>query len=269
MEKEQLSNGGKGQTVSAAIDDGNIVVSGETVATGNAKGMTDTSTVLELGEGAVIVTVVCAEKEYTAGVADTAAVANTVLTPEQLELVNNGETIEIRIDVKDILGQVPKQDKEVIADGMDEYQKEVLGLTFGTYVDISMFIKIGEGDWNAITTTEEPIEIIIGIPEKLQEEGRTYYIIRAHDGEHTFMEDMDDEPGTITVSTDRFSSYAIAYVEAEKTADGSKCRLCHICPTFLGICYFVWLAIIILMVIMMIIVIILLRKKKERVCKEN
>ena len=267
-ETEQLPNGGKGQTVPAAIDDGNIVVSGEAVATGNAKGMMDTSTVLELGEGAVIVTVVCAEQDYTAGVEDTVAVANTVLTPEQLELVNNGETIEIRIDVKDITNQMPEQDKKVIADGMEEYQKEVLGLTFGTYVDISMFIKIGEGDWNAITTTEEPIEIIIGIPEKLQEEGRTYYIIRAHDGEHTFMDDMDNEPGTITVSTDRFSSYAIAYAEAEKTKadDGAKCRLCHICPTFLGICYFVWLAIIILMTI---IVIILFRKKKGRVCKED
>lgn len=267
-ETEQLPNGGKGQTVPAAIDDGNIVVSGEAVATGNAKGMMDTSTVLELGEGAVIVTIVCAEQDYTAGVEDTVAVANTVLTPEQLELVNNGETIEIRIDVKDITNQMPEQDKKVIADGMEEYQKEVLGLTFGTYVDISMFIKIGEGDWNAITTTEEPIEIIIGIPEKLQEEGRTYYIIRAHDGEHTFMDDMDNEPGTITVSTDRFSSYAIAYAEAEKTKadDGAKCRLCHICPTFLGICYFVWLAIIILMTI---IVIILFRKKKGRVCKED
>lgn len=162
------------------------------------------------------------------------------------------------IDVKDISDQVSEQDKEVIESGIEEYRKEVPGLVLGMYVDISMFIRIGEGDWNAITKAEEPVEIIIGIPEKLQEKDRAYYIIRAHDGVSAFMNDMDNEPSTITVSTDLFSSYAIAYVQAEGA--GHKCSLCHICPTFLGICYFVWLAIIILV---MIVVIILLRKKKE------
>ena len=51
----------------------------------------------------------------------------------------------------------------------------MLGLTLGMYVDISMFIRIGESGWNAITATRVPIEIIIGIPEKLQE--KTGYII--------------------------------------------------------------------------------------------
>ena len=32
-------------------------------------------------------------------------------------------------------------------------------------------------------------------------------------------------------------------------ATGSRCNLCHICPTFLGICCFIWLAIIIAAVI--------------------
>lgn len=256
--KEQQPEGDGEQIVPASTDNGKIAISGEPVATGNVEGMTDARTVLKLGDGAVIVTVVCAEQEYTAGVADTLAVANAVLTLEQIQLVNNGETIELRIDVKDISDQVPEHDKEVIENGIEEYRKEVPGLVLGMYVDISMFIRIGEGDWNAITEAEEPVEIIIGIPEKLQEKDRAYYIIRAHDGVSAFMNDMDNEPSTITVSTDLFSSYAIAYVQAEGA--GHKCSLCHICPTFLGICYFVWLAIIILV---MIVVIILLRKKKE------
>lgn len=231
------------------------------VTTGNVEGMADTRTVLKLGDGAVTVTVVCAEQEYTAGVTDTLAVANAVLTPEQTELVNNGEAIEIRIDVKDISAQVPELDKKVIENGIGEYRKEVPGLTLGMYVDISMFIRIGEGDWNAITETGEPIEIVIGIPDKLLEKDREYYIIRAHGGVHTFMNDMDDEPGTITISTGMFSSYAIAYVQTEGAGadSGQRCGLCHICPTFLGVCCFVWLAVVILI---MIVVIILLRKKK-------
>lgn len=40
-----------------------------------------------------------------------------------------------------------------------------------------------------------------------------------------------------------------------------KCGLCHICPTFLGICYFIWLLLIILAVILLIW---LLRRKKRK-----
>lgn len=59
---------------------------------------------------------------------------------------------------------------------------------------------------------------------------------------------MDDVPETITVITDMFSSYAIAYREtgrANTGNGGAACGLCHICPAFLGICCFVWLAVII------------------------
>ena len=159
-----------------------------------------------------------------------------VLTPDQQELVNGGETIEIRIDVTDISEKVPPQDKEVIESGIEAHSEEVPGLVLGMYVDISMFIRIGAGEWNAITETDEPIEVVVNIPEKLQSDGREYYIIRAHNGEYTFMNDLDDVQDTITVSTELFSSYAIAYVQMEET--GHKCSLCHICPTFLGICCF-------------------------------
>ncbi len=96
----------------------------------------------------------CAEQGYTEGVADTTTLANAVLTPEQLEFADNGETIENKIDEKDISDKVPKQDKEVIENGIEEFQ------------------------------TEEA---------------------------------------------------------------GHKCSLCHTCSTFLGICYFVWLAFIVVL----------------------
>lgn len=204
---------------------------------------------MKLEDGAVIVTVACAEQKITAGVADTVAVANAVLTPEQMELVNSGETMEVRIDVKDISGKVPQQDKRVIENGIDEYKKEVPELTLGMYIDISMFMKIGGGSWNAITATDEPIEVVVGIPEELQIEGREFYIVRAHGGEYTLLRDTDDASDTITVSTNLFSCYAIAYVETGETGVGAghKCGLCHICPTFLGICYFIWLLIVVLL----------------------
>ena len=59
-QKEQREAAGA-QTVVVSADNGRLVLSGEPVATGNVKGMTDTSTVLALRNGAVIVTVVCEE----------------------------------------------------------------------------------------------------------------------------------------------------------------------------------------------------------------
>lgn len=258
-QKEQREAAGA-QTVVVSADNGRLVLSGEPVATGNVKGMTDTSTVLALRNGAVIVTVVCEEQECTAGVADSIAVADAVLMPEQIQLVGDGETIEIRIDVKDISEKVPAQDKEVIERGMEAYREAAPGLVLGMYVDISMFIKIGAGDWNAVTATDAPVEVVIGIPEKLLSDGREFTIIRAHNGEYAFMNDLDDTPDTITISTELFSSYAIAYAQTEGAGADGKCGLCHICPTFLGICCFVWLAVILLI---MVVLFVLLRKKKE------
>ena len=225
-------------------DGSKVDTSGEAVPTGNVQGMADTSTALELGNGTVRVTVVCEEQEYTAGVSDTAAVVRAVLTPVQLQSVAAGENIEIRVDVKDISGNVPKKDKSAIENGMKEYRKEMPDLILGMYVDISLFMKIGEADWNAVTGTEEPIEVVIGIPLKLQSTDREFFIIRSHEGEYTLLTDMDDAPDTVTIHTDRFSAYAIAYKHVSPASQNCKCSLCHICPTFLGICYFVWLILI-------------------------
>lgn len=222
---------------------------------------------MAVGDGAVFVTVVCEDEKYAAGVKDTAAVANAVLLPDHIQLVTDGETIEIRVDVKDISQAVPKQDKDVIESGLTEYQKEVPDLTLGRYVDISMFMKIGESGWDVITSTEEPIDVVIGIPEDMQEGGREFYIIRAHEGKHTFMRDLDEEPDTVTISTDMFSSYAIAYAVAGKEGEGgSVCGLCHICPTFLGVCCFIWLAAV--AVIILIAAVIILRREEEEKQRE-
>ena len=247
------------------------------IATGNVPGMADAgtgqqdgsgatdpytaSTMLNVGEGTVIVRVVCEEPKLTAGVADTVAVANAVLTTEQIQLVGDGDTIEIRVEVKDITESVPGQDQEVIESAVTRLREEQERMLLGMYVDISMFVKVGGGEWNAVTRSNEPVEVVIGIPEEIRADGREYYIIRSHEGECDILTDVDEAPDTITISTDKFSAYAIAYVETDGTgADETKCGLCHICPTFFGICYFVWLAIIILI---MMVVIILLRKKKE------
>ncbi len=260
-EEEPGAGGEKADTPEADSADDRTQSADDTDAGKLSDGAKIQTAEVKIGKGTVIVTVVCEEEKCTAAVADTEAVVKAVLTPGQQEIVNSGETIEIRVDVTDISEKVPAQDKEVIESGIEAYREEAPGLVLGMYVDISMFIKIGAGDWNAITETDAPIEVVVNIPEKLLGGGREYYIIRAHNGKYTFMNDLDDVPDTITISTDMFSSYAIAYVETDGADTDAKCGLCHICPTFLGICCLIWLAFI--SAAIAIVVFVVLRRKKE------
>lgn len=86
---------------------------------------------------------------------NTVAVANAALTTAQIQLAGDGETIEIKVEVTDISGSVPTQDKEAMEDTLEAYYGEIPGITLGMYIDISVFIRVGEGDWNAIRKTGE------------------------------------------------------------------------------------------------------------------
>ena len=219
------------QSVQAQIRDGAITVTGDVIMTGTIGTAESTTMTLIVGEGAVIVTVVSDGYQSNAGVADTVAVANAVLTSEQIQRVNSGETIEIRVDVKDISAEVPKEDKDVIEQGLQADAAAGTGsgtsgdesgeLILGAYIDISMYIKVGDGDWDAVAVADVPIEIVVGIPDELQSDGRTYYIARCHEGEYALLDDLDSEPDTITIKTELFSTYAIAYRQGSGTdADG-------------------------------------------------
>lgn len=222
-----------------------------------------------VGKGAVIVTLNNVDETVcTARVADAAAIAHAILSEEELAEAEQGQTIEIRIDVER-LEAVPQEDAEVIVTGIEDCQEQIPGLVMGMYVDISMYMRIGSGDWNAIHATNEPVEIILDIPDELAGLTADFYIMRAHEGEYLLMEDLDETPETITIQTEAFSTYAILYQTREGVGGrpAAKCSLCHICPTFLGICCFIWLAIII--VLALVIYLIIRRKRKEEESEEQ
>lgn len=221
-----------------------------------------------VGKGAVIVTLNNVDETVcTARVADAAAVAHAVLSEEELAEAEQGQVIEIRIDVER-LEVVPQEDAEVIGKGIEDCQEQIPGLVMGMYVDISMYMRIGSGDWNAIHATNESVEIILDIPDELAGLTADFYIMRAHEGEYLLMEDLDETPETITIQTQAFSTYAILYQMREGAGGkpAAKCSLCHICPTFLGICYFIWLAIIIALAL--VIYLIIRRKRKGEESEE-
>ena len=53
-------------------------------------------------------------------------------------------------------------------------------------------------------------EFDVEIPDEVYKSGKTYSVLRVHNGQLSVLPDLDDDPKTITFRTDRFSTYAIA-----------------------------------------------------------
>ena len=106
---------------------------------------------------------------------------------------------------------VSLRDRAIISAALGEYK-------LGEYLDISLF-KVVDGVRERITHTSAPITITIDIPNSLKNSGRRFRVIRSHDGSAAVLRDLDNSADTVTISTDRFSPYAIAYTDSVNVSD--------------------------------------------------
>ena len=77
------------------------------------------------------------------------------------------------------------------------------------YFDLTM-LKTAGGFTEKVTELPTTMEVVVEVPDNIYKEGKTYSILRVHQGGLSILPDLDDNPKTITFRTDRFSSYAIA-----------------------------------------------------------
>lgn len=167
---------------------------------------------LIMGEGSVIVTMSLVDESRTsAGLVDATAVANSILSEEQLASVLSGSIFEIKVEVTPHDDDtIPQLDRQIIEDAVTSYETDLPYLTIADYIDISLYYRIDDSDWEQITDTDD-IEIVIDIPNAYKGLSDDYYIMRAHQGVTTLLEDLDDDVDTITISTGQFSTYALMY----------------------------------------------------------
>lgn len=143
-------------------------------------------------------------------------IASSVLTDREQEQVQNGTTVKI----------YPKVEKTALdADVETELTGSLQGETIGASLDIQLFKKVGNAAPQAVPETTAPIPLVIELPEDLLPQAgyeRAFTVIRAHeqpDGSlsYTRLPDTDNDPKTVTVLTDRFSLYVLAYTESEES----------------------------------------------------
>ena len=132
-----------------------------------------------------------------------------LLTEDEKQQVQNGTNIRIVLEVQDVGNAVSSSDKESIKQALNDF-------TVGQYLNIDLYKLVGSARTD-ITETAKKIRIVISVPDSLKNAGsgtRTFAIIRVHDGRAELLTDMDDSADTITIETDRFSTYGIVYKDS-------------------------------------------------------
>ena len=152
----------------------------------------------------------------------TEELADRTLTPEEKQQAQDGTDIRIILHVEDASEYVSAEEKAVV-------EANLSGYAIGQYLDISLYKMIGESR-TQITSTTGKIRIMLEIPESLRlsesdgagaeaAEGsiytRRFAILRIHDGQAEILPDLDDNADTITIETDRFSTYVLVFLDKE------------------------------------------------------
>ena len=141
-------------------------------------------------------------------------VAQAVLTePEKEELKKGTDiTVWLQTDVRSV-GEVPAQDAALLTSGAAS-----LGAQPGEWIDISLHKQVGDATETEIHQTAVPVSFSIEVPERLRNTDssvtRTFYLLRAHNGEQTVIASTTGT--TLQGSSNVFSSYLLAYKDTPK-----------------------------------------------------
>lgn len=122
------------------------------------------------------------------------------------DLVEDGVDVNIWLEVEEV-SNVGEVEKTAIDNQRGDYDVAVL-------LDVSMFMQIGTNPAQKLTEIAKPVTVVVPISDELlmDYEHREYKVIRVHNGiAEEISATVDPVAKTLTFTTDRFSTYAIAY----------------------------------------------------------
>ncbi|MDO5382123.1 MAG: hypothetical protein Q4F06_05310 [Eubacteriales bacterium] len=151
---------------------------------------------------------------------------NKVLSEEEQAAVSAGAQAKVWLEVKDNQTTVSDDDKKLV-----ESNKGTTSV--GMYFDINLYKQVGSNAATQVKETNGAVTISLKVPDDLlnkdTSKARTYKIVRIHTNTVTGEKevsiidcDFDVTTGTITFSTDAFSTYALVYTDnaTVDTGDG-------------------------------------------------
>lgn len=132
---------------------------------------------------------------------------------EKMEMLQGNAPAGIDLHIEDANGKETPQVQKSFA------ENKLPGMNIGQYFEVSLTTS-KKGETKTVFELPTALQVTILVPEYLKAEKREFYILRLHteeDGSQEFAQlaDEDDNPDTITFSTDKFSPYAIAYIDQQ------------------------------------------------------
>jgi len=132
-------------------------------------------------------------------------------TDEELWDIEHGTDVAIWLEIKDISSEVSETEKALIEQKLGEH-------TVGMYLDICLFKQVGQEQAVKLSNLNDHVTVSIKLPENMLNHNsdvvRTYKIIRIHDGAAEALDTVfDQNTDIISVETDRFSTYALTYID--------------------------------------------------------
>lgn len=158
-----------------------------------------------------------------ASVTNFGAVLDRILTREEkMRMLQGNHPIMLNLHIDDTRGEESQRTVRLFE------EKKLRSMEIGQYFD--MFLLESEQDeTRMISEIPEKLNVVINVPAHLKADDREFLILRLHeeeDGslEYTELMDEDQNPDTISFSTDRFSPYAIAYIDwqPQQTESGEE-----------------------------------------------
>ncbi len=151
--------------------------------------------------------------------------AESLLNAEEKKDVEAGAAVTVALTVKNAEETATESEKKAIEEAAAKVDEKT---EVALFLELDLTKKVGDAAPVEITELSKPVTITIAVPEELQKAGRTFVVYRLHDGKVDELKDLDNDPATVTIETDRFSTYALAYADAKvapNTADTAPVAL--------------------------------------------
>ena len=141
---------------------------------------------------------------------DSGNLLGAVVTEDDLKQLEAGEKLTVILEVSDGSDTVTDEQVDLAEKAADNKNLEI-----AVYYEIDLFKKIGTSE-TRITSTNEPVYITLEIPAEFRKSNRQFSLISIRDSEAAIvLEDRDSDPATITVATDHFSPYVLAFKDVK------------------------------------------------------
>ena len=143
---------------------------------------------------------------------DLEEILKACFTEEDLNAIKAGQEVEIRISI--LLNE--DVDKDALKEIKEAYKlcaKEIDGLVYAGMYDVIVEHRVMGQEWSKLHELNEEIQLTVEIPEEIRAAGRTYFMMRNHEGTCNLLPDVDTDVNTITIRSAEFSIYTIMYTD--------------------------------------------------------